>query len=166
MKGGDFERVNGYPNCWGWGSEDTELQKRCLEAGLKIDRSSFYKIGSPEILQLFDGVERLINRGDYAKLKYDNGVEGLKTFGNMIYTIDEESKNPADNVHVIENPRIFYVNVYSFTCGINYNRTHMHKYDIRDPKYKIFRPSSKKIDNVVATSNDWRNIAHRRLVRR
>ena len=68
IKGADFEKVNGYPNFWGWGMEDACLQKRCLKQGIQIDRSQFYKIGSPEILQLFDGVSRLICKKDMARM--------------------------------------------------------------------------------------------------
>jgi hypothetical protein len=61
MKGSDFERTNGFPGFWGWGMEDNVLQKRCEAVGLTIDRSVFYNIGSPEILQLFDGISRIIS---------------------------------------------------------------------------------------------------------
>ena len=62
LTGEDFEKTNGYPNFWGWGMEDNVLQKRCEKIGLQIDRTQFYPIGSPNILHLFDGVQRIINR--------------------------------------------------------------------------------------------------------
>lgn len=165
MKGGDFEKINGFPNCWGWGTEDTSLQKRCLENGIKIDRSEFKPVGNPQILQLFDGVERIINRSDYAYSKYDtDGREGLISIINPIFTIDTESRNPTDNMHIVANDKIFVINVHHFLCGIVYKKTNMYRYDIRDPKTKIVNPSARKqTSNVVTTSQDWSNIRYRKI---
>jgi hypothetical protein len=167
IRGEDFEKINGFPNCWGWGTEDTSLQKRCLAHHLRIDRSDFKGIGSPQILQLFDGVERIINRSDLIVSKYDNdGREGLATLLNPIFSIDKESKNNADNVFLVENDRIFVVNVDHFLCGIIYNKANNYTYDIRDPKHKIINPSARKQTNVVATTSaDWKNIRYRKLRR-
>ena len=41
MKGADYEKTGGYPNFWGWGSEDFILALRCDDAKLKIIRNSF-----------------------------------------------------------------------------------------------------------------------------
>lgn len=165
IKGSDFEKINGFPNCWGWGSEDTSLQKRCLTNNLKIDRSEFKCIGNPQILQLFDGVERIINRSDYINVKYDtSGKEGLATLVNVMFTIDTESKNENDNINVINSDKIFIVNVYHFLCGINYDKTNVYKYDIRDPKRKILNPSARKQTNqVVSNTDDWKNIRYRSI---
>ena len=36
IKGADFEKINGYPNYWGWGLEDAALQHRCNYYKVKI----------------------------------------------------------------------------------------------------------------------------------
>ncbi len=89
MKGVDFEKINGYPNFWGWGMEDACLQKRCNKHNLEIDRSQFFPIGSPEILQLFDGVSRLISKKDNTRMITDNGRDGIRTIHKLKYSIDK-----------------------------------------------------------------------------
>ena len=165
IKGGDFEKINGFPNCWGWGNEDTSLQKRCLAHNLRIDRSEFKGIRNPQILQLFDGVERIINRSDFVNARNDEfGREGLLTLINPIFTVDKESKNERDNIHVIENDNIFVINVHHFLCGIVYNKANVYRYDIRDPKRKLLNPSARKhTTNPVTTTDDWKNIRYRTL---
>ena len=88
MKGADFERINGYPCYWGWGMEDNVLQTRCEKIGLTIDRSHFFPIGNPNILQLFDGVSRIINRKDPWRAQHDNGIDGIRTIHKLNYKID------------------------------------------------------------------------------
>ena len=114
IKGGDFEMTNGYPCFWGWGMEDNALQKRCDRLGLKIDRSIFYNIGSPEILQLFDGITRIISKKDPWRGENDTGYDGLKTVTQLKYIIDEKSENPNDNIFIIHNPKIFIINISTF----------------------------------------------------
>jgi hypothetical protein len=57
INAGDFERIGGFPNYWGWGYEDNVLQARVLQPGskLKIDRSQFHSMNDQAILHLFDG---------------------------------------------------------------------------------------------------------------
>jgi hypothetical protein len=161
MKGGDFEKTNGYPCFWGWGMEDNVLQKRCEAVGLNIDRSVFYNIGSPEILQLFDGISRIISKKDPWRGEHDNGIDGLYTVSDLKYTIDEKSENPNDNFFVVHNPKIFYINIFTFTTYIQFGTEEYYNYDLREPKRQIIHPDKiKETKKSVVTTNDWTNIPY------
>jgi hypothetical protein len=165
MKGGDFEKTNGFPCFWGWGMEDTELQIRVEAIGLKIDRSIFYNIGSPEILQLFDGISRIISKKDPSKNTPNNVnkqyIDGLRTISQLKYSIDEKSSNPNDNYFIVNNPRLFVVNVESFMTYIPFNSEKYYNYDLREPSKKIFHPDKfKETTKSVAVTTEWTNIPY------
>jgi hypothetical protein len=161
IKGSDFEKLNGYPCFWGWGMEDNALQKRCEATGLQIDRSLFYEIGSPEILQLFDGVSRIISKKDPWRGQYDNGIDGLRTINQLKYNIDTKSDNPNDNIFTVKNSRIFYVNVSTFLTYIPFGSEEYYNYDLREPKRKIIHPDKvRETKKTVITTTDWSNIPY------
>ena len=160
MKGGDFERLNGFPCFWGWGMEDNALQKRCDAVRITVDRSVFYPIGSPEIIQLFDAISRTISKRDPWRGEYDNGIDGLRTITNLKYTIDSTSSNPNDNNYTIENERIKYVNISTFLTHIPFGLDEYHDYDLRGPKRRLIRPE--KIpgapNSPIVNITDWSGI--------
>jgi hypothetical protein len=159
MKGADFEQINGFPNFWGWGNEDKVLQTRCQRFGLTIDRSEFYPIGSPEILQLFDGVNRLVAPRDYHLGNHDSGHDGVFSINRLTYSVDAESLNPADNQYVVTDDRIFVINILSFLTALASDRTKLYQYDLRDPVDKIVRPLANQSTNQrVVTTDDWKQI--------
>jgi hypothetical protein len=158
LKGADFELTNGYPNFWGWGMEDNVLQKRCENIGLIIDRSQFFPIGSPDILHLFDGVSRIINRKDPWRATHDNGIDGLRTIHKLNYSIDYESKNNLDNIHVVHSNRVFIINIYTFMTGTRFEHDNYHKYDLREPARKIVHPDRIKTNKINHLTDDWSNI--------
>jgi hypothetical protein len=161
IKGSDFEKINGYPCFWGWGMEDNALQKRCDAFGLKIDRSVFYNIGSPEILQLFDGISRIISKKDPWRGENDNGVDGIKTIHQLKYTIHEKSENPNDNIFTVNNSCIFYINISTFLTYIPFGSEEYYNYDLREPKRKIVNPDKfRETQKTVVTTNDWSNIPY------
>ena len=161
MKGADFEMTNGYPNFWGWGNEDNCLQKRCERLGIKIDRSIFYPIGSPEILQLFDGISRIVSKKDPWRMKYDDGMDGLSSVHKLYYTIDKESKNPNDNIYSIDDDKTFFVNIATFLTGLRHEEDDYYSYDLREPARKIIHPNKlRKTNKTIVSTDDWRNIPY------
>ena len=161
MKGEDFEKINGYPCFWGWGMEDTTLQKRCEGYGLTIDRSVFYEIGSPEILQLFDGISRIISKKDPWRGDNDDGINGIKTIHQLKYSINEKSENPNDNIFTVHNSRIFFINIATFLTQIPFGSEEYYNYDLREPKRKIIHPDKiRETRKTVVSTNDWSNIPY------
>lgn len=157
ITGEDFEMINGFPNYWGWGMEDNVLQKRCQQYGLTINRNVFYPIGSQEILQLFDGISRIINRKDPWRATYDDGLNGLSTTYNIDFTIDTMSSNPKDNVFTVDNDKIFYINIITFMTNIRYETDEYLSYDLREPKRKIVNPNKIASVNNAVQINNWAN---------
>jgi len=161
MKGADFEKINGFPCFWGWGMEDNVLQKRCDGYGLHVDRSVFYNIGSPEILQLFDGISRIISKKDPWRGDHDDGINGLRTITQLNYNIDEKSENPNDNIFSVNNSKIMYINISTFLTNIPFGSEEYYNYDLREPKRKIINPDKiRETKKSVVTTNDWTNIPY------
>lgn len=95
IRGVDFERINGFPNFWAWGGEDNLIQQRAKDYGLVIDRSNFYTIGNPSILQFADGMKRLICRDELATTIIPNNRDGIHTITHLTY-------NVYDDTHMID----------------------------------------------------------------
>jgi len=159
IKGADFEKVNGYPNYWGWGLEDAALQNRCKFYKIAIDRSQFFPIGSPEILQLFDGVSRIVSSRDSQRMKQDNGQDGVKSISSLVYTIDKESANPLDNVFTVDNEKIQMLNVAAFMTLVRFESDKYHEYDLRDPLSNLVFPENAVVPASFLTPPDnWKII--------
>jgi hypothetical protein len=154
IKGEDFERTNGYPCYWGWGNEDNGLQDRCIKNNIKIDRTDFYPIGNPNILQLFDGMSRLISKKDPWRYKNDTGKDGLTSITGLVYTIDDESSNFNDNIYSVTNPRIFYINTTQFNTLLAESADDYYKYDLREPSRQIVNPN--KLEMVIGNKSSER----------
>jgi hypothetical protein len=142
--------------------EDSTLQKRCERHGLFIDRTNFYEIGKPQILQLFDGVSRIISKQDPWRSEKDDGVDGLRTITKLNFTIDALSTNPNDNIFSFEDSQTFYINIKTFFTRLQYENDEYFNYDLREPKRKIFRPDKvlQQTNKVVSNTDDWSNIPY------
>jgi hypothetical protein len=108
VNGGDFERMNGFPNFWTWGYEDNELQRRANMHNIKTDRSVFYPLFDRHMIFLQDGFFRIVNEMD--KMRYLRTTEGIEDITGLQYSIENDMinvtsfKTAMDDKHV--NPKL------------------------------------------------------------
>jgi hypothetical protein len=109
--GEDFEKINGFPNLWSWGYEDTIIYERAINKGININREQYYEYGDSNILHFIDGVIKrpsIRNRNEYVKKNINDGISNLK---NIRYEFNSEtnmldiyylecSYSPIDNTEV------------------------------------------------------------------
>jgi hypothetical protein len=117
IKGADFERTNGFPNLWFWGDEDTIMNDRSVSQGIIIDRSKFYPIGHPAVLQLFDGMKRLCSRLQNDELRIDKGTDGLTSLYRVEAGLDGQD-----------------INVTSFATGTSHENQGVYHQPIADAR--------------------------------
>lgn len=113
IKAGDFEKIGGYPNFWGWGLEDNCLQDRCKNHGLEIDRSIFFPIKNENVLQKHESVYRTISKREGYIYKYET-PDTLSEINNLKYQEDG-----------------IMIHVSSFSTARQYEQKELHKYDLR-----------------------------------
>jgi hypothetical protein len=147
--GKDFEKMGGFPNFWGWGNEDTMFQNRCQMYNITIDRSVFFPIGSPQILQLFDGVSRIISPNNFKEMREDIENSGYYSIHSLNFTIDDKAKHIKDNLYVCDpfvkkNYITKYITIHDFETETVFGHENFYSYDLRDPVNSITKPSEIK----------------------
>jgi hypothetical protein len=115
IKGSDYEKSNGFPNLWAWGYEDNMFQQRVLSCGLHIDRSQFYPMMDKNILQMKDGLERVVNRTEYERVIL-NTTDGLRKIDELVYQIDENN---------------MFINITNFKSEAANNKANNTNHDLR-----------------------------------
>jgi hypothetical protein len=109
----DFEETGGFPNFWAWGYEDNAMNQRVLAKNLVIDRSVFFPIMDKNILQLKDGITRLVNRGEYDDFKQNH----MDTWSDIYDLKTSETGDGFLNVEIFNTvvPRKTQDTVYDMT---------------------------------------------------
>jgi len=114
MQGADYEKSGGYPNFWGWGSEDLLLGYRCREANLTIVRNMFslkdtrmvhldHTSNWPAVIKTINTFnEMALKQRKQRNIRIADGIFSLKN-------INVSRKNVAPSVDMI--------NVSAFTCN-------------------------------------------------
>tara|TARA_B110000285_G_C15122667_1_gene618163 strand:+ start:1986 stop:2750 length:765 start_codon:yes stop_codon:yes gene_type:complete len=116
--GEDFEKINGFPNFFGWGGEDNTLQERCIANNIKIDRSNFFEIGDNSILQLFDSYIKKYDPSNISRFLKKGNNDGINTLYNVNYKCDQHDDH-------------FMVNIYSFDGLFKENPEKLIDHDLR-----------------------------------
>lgn len=130
IRGADFEKINGFPNFWSWGGEDNYMLKRVELAGLHIDRSNFFNILDRNILQMCDGVKKIICRKEAAYVVNLNCNDGLITIRNLNFEIKDD-----------------YVNVYFFQTNNDPTKLRFEEQDIVNETR--IRLDKKDVSNIL-----------------
>jgi len=119
MTGADFERVNGFPNFWGWGFEDNCLNNRVKKLwGMTIDRSHFHRMGDPGILHVLDGFEKSVNRKEFDNYLAES-PEGWNSISGLVWNLRPEQDNVA------------FLDVSAFSTGREEDKSKTKVHDVR-----------------------------------
>lgn len=123
VKGGDFEKMNGFPSYWTWGYEDNVIAYRAESNNIKIDRDLFFHFGDMRIIQSVDGLSRIRNNKTPTINLLKNEKNGIINIKNIKYKFNNET-NMLDVDH--------------FDCDIEIPKQVL-KIDITKPKPTIKR---------------------------
>ena len=115
ISGGDFEDLNGFINMWAWGFEDNALNDRALANGIRIDRSTFFRIADARIDARTNGHFRTVNRAEFSEFQRKT-PEGVSSIRGLTYDIDEPTG---------------FINVREFDTGREENAALTSEYDLR-----------------------------------
>tara|TARA_Y100000816_G_scaffold287381_1_gene270008 strand:+ start:1234 stop:2010 length:777 start_codon:yes stop_codon:yes gene_type:complete len=136
ITGADFEKIGGFPNNWGWGFEDNELNDRALNNNIIIDRNNFFEIGSNKILHIKDKPIRKINNNE--NLRYFKKIlnETYHNINNLTYTINNNDTNE------------FIINITNFNTLYSFNNSNYFEHDVsKTNKIPVNIKKYKSVDN-------------------
>ena len=95
ITGEDFEKLNGFPNLWGWGLEDNKLQDRAILNKINIDRSNFFHFHDKKILNFDKDPNKIVMKNPVSLYnnKNINLYCGLVSLVNLNFSLNNEFIN-------------------------------------------------------------------------
>lgn len=129
IRGGDFEKLNGFPNYWGWGFEDNVIHQRAISQNINVNRSQFYGVRSREILHFYDDHQKKIDYNNLFKQSIKNYTEknGLHSLINYKYLFESKTN---------------MLHIQYFNCGYDPRHFKSYYHKISDgTKIKIHKAS-------------------------
>ena len=107
IKGGDFEKIDGFPNLWSWGFEDTVIYDRAIKNNITVDRSQFYKICDHNILHLLDEFSKNVLRKNFGLYTNKQINDGLKSLTDIEFNWNEDTNmldvNKHNSIHSLQD---------------------------------------------------------------
>lgn len=91
IKGGDFEKIDGFPNLWSWGYEDNVMLERAIKNKITINRDQFYPIFNKNILHIVDEYSKNISLKNKEMYEGNKMVDGLSTLKKVNYRFNMET---------------------------------------------------------------------------
>ena len=100
VKASDFELMNGFPNYWGYGFEDSHLIKRCKTHHISIDRTCFYDItkNQKEFIRFPNSKTRQMSKNPVYIEKNTKPYHGIREIKNIIF----EEKVVQSNIYQVD----------------------------------------------------------------
>jgi hypothetical protein len=139
----DFEKINGFPNFWGWGYEDNSILARVTTNRIQIDYAEFIPWKKTQYIdfQDEDGLSRAdLQNNDTDFIRQVNRAEFERYVAGTMEGIQNIKYIDYDEVVLSEN--VVQMNVFDFDTGIEEDVSQRLMYDIRNGT-QPFRPTSK-----------------------
>ena len=125
IKGEDFEKINGFPNNWGWGLEDNAINNRVIQNKMTINRDNFYLIRSNEFFQNHNSNLKLVNNSEPGKYLNNQLKDNLNTITGLDYKIEKNIEICNDN-----NTNDYMININQFYTLVDPKNEKFYQHDI------------------------------------